>query len=271
MDASQNDSPRDVPTTATDGTATSADGVRIRFRVEGHGVAVLLLHGFSDSLDSWWEVGVAPVLARTFRVVALDLRGHGGSDKPSDPARYRDEHRAADVVAVLDAIGERSSYLVGYSMGGWTALAVARLVPARVRALAIGGAHPYAQSLGLVRQAVAAGADTWLSVVAASWGTLPEGFVARFARNDPVALAAAVAEDRPDVSNGLHATSPTLWFAGDRDPMRRRVERAAAAYGGRFVLIPDADHFTALASPLLATTLRDFLANTTHITKGEHP
>src|SRR5262249_49898628 len=157
MDASQNDSPRDVPTTATDGTATSADGVRIRFRVEAHGVAVLLLHGFPDSLDSWWEVGVAPVLARTFRVVALDLRGHGGSDKPSDPARYRDEHRAADVVAVLDAIGERSSYLVGYSMGGWTALAVARLVPARVRALAIGGGPPSPPGAGPVRPAPPAG------------------------------------------------------------------------------------------------------------------
>src|SRR5262249_56727506 len=131
-----------------------------RVRVEGHGVAVLLLHGFSDSLDSWWEVGVAPVLARTFRVVALDLRGHGGSDKPSDPARYRDEHRTADVVAVLDAIGERSSYLVGYSMGGWTALAVARLVPARVRALAIGGAPPDPHSLGPGRPALAPGAGT---------------------------------------------------------------------------------------------------------------
>src|SRR5262249_51343984 len=158
MDASQNDSPRDVPTTATDGTATSADGVRIRFRVEGHGVAVLLLHGFSDSLDSWWEVGVAPVLARTFRVVALDLRGHGGSDKPSDPARYRDEHRAADVVAVLDAIGERSSYLVGYSMGGWTALAVARLVPARCARSRSAGAPRTPRDLGVVaRRAPRAG------------------------------------------------------------------------------------------------------------------
>ena len=67
-----------------------SDGVRIRYVEKGHGDAVVLIHGFGLSLDLMWHAsGVIDKLAQDFHVVAIDARGHGKSDKPHDPAKYR--------------------------------------------------------------------------------------------------------------------------------------------------------------------------------------
>src|SRR5690349_8735054 len=83
-------------------TTRSPDGLRLRYAVAGSGQPVVLLHPFSDALESWWDIGLAGRLARTHRVIAIDARGHGGSDKPREPARHTIEHRVADVLAVMD-------------------------------------------------------------------------------------------------------------------------------------------------------------------------
>ena len=72
-----------------------------------------------------------------FRAIAIDLRGHGLSDMPTDPARYRTDAMVAQVVDVLDAIGVRRAALAGHSMGGALAVHVAIRMPDRVRALAL--------------------------------------------------------------------------------------------------------------------------------------
>src|SRR6185369_13347562 len=84
-------------------TARSRDGLLLRYAVAGSGEPLVLLHAFSDALESWWDIGLAGRLARRSRVIAIDARGHGGSDKPRESARYRLEHRVADVLAALDA------------------------------------------------------------------------------------------------------------------------------------------------------------------------
>ena len=80
-------------------TTRSPDGLLLRYVVAGAGQPLLLLHPFSDALESWWDIGLAGRLARAGRVIALDARGHGGSDKPPEPGRYGLEHRVADVLA----------------------------------------------------------------------------------------------------------------------------------------------------------------------------
>ncbi|MUM19958.1 alpha/beta fold hydrolase [Mycobacterium sp. CBMA271] len=92
--------------------------------------AVVLLHGYSASIE-WWEK-VAPELARTHRVIAIDLVGHGGSEAPRDPAQYGATGQAAAVRRALDALGVRHALLVGHSMGGHIATAVAEAEPGRV-------------------------------------------------------------------------------------------------------------------------------------------
>jgi pimeloyl-ACP methyl ester carboxylesterase len=97
--------------------------------------AVVLLHGYSTSLQ-WWDA-VAPLLSHDVRVVALDLIGHGGSPAPRDPARYSADAQADAVHSALDALGVRHAVLVGHSMGGFVATALAENAPDLVERVAV--------------------------------------------------------------------------------------------------------------------------------------
>jgi pimeloyl-ACP methyl ester carboxylesterase len=247
-------------------TARSPDGLRLRYAVAGAGQPLVLLHPFSDALDAWWDIGLAGRLARTFRVLAIDARGHGGSDKPREPARHRLEHRVADVLAVLDAAQVERAHVVGYSMGGWTALGLASSAPTRLRSLVIGGAHPYAQDLTPLRRALEGGIERWCAVLERSLGALPASWRARAASNDLAALSAVLADDRTDQSKALAkalagVAVPIRWIVGERDPAREAVSRAAAAIPrGDLVVVPASDHFQTFASAGFAGAVAEFLA-----------
>ncbi|HYM66907.1 MAG TPA: alpha/beta fold hydrolase, partial [Patescibacteria group bacterium] len=94
----------------------------LQVREEGSPTAptIVLLHGFASSLH-WWD-GVAPELARSYRVVRFDLLGHGGSAKPS--GGYTMEHQAQLVDEALARLGIRRALIVGHSMGGVVATAL---------------------------------------------------------------------------------------------------------------------------------------------------
>ena len=88
-------------------TVRAPDGVSISAQEWGNpaGPEILLIHGFAQSHLSWMRQ-VSGDLAREFRIVTYDLRGHGASDKPDDKARYHDNKAWADEVkAVIDAAG----------------------------------------------------------------------------------------------------------------------------------------------------------------------
>lgn len=246
-------------------TTRSPDGLLLRYAVVGSGQPVVLLHPFCDTLESWWDIGLAGRLARRRRVIAIDARGHGGSDKPREPARYRIEHRVADVLAGLDAVQVARAHVVGYSMGGWTALGLASLAPTRLRSLVIGGAHPYAQDLTQLRRLLDGGMERWCPVLERSLGALSSAWRARMARNDPAALCAVVADDRTDQSEALaqalaEVTVPIRWIVGELDPARGAVSRAAAATPrGDLVVVPASDHFQTFASAAFADAVAEFL------------
>lgn len=89
--------------------------------------AIVLLHGYSASIQ-WWEA-VAPSLAQGNRVIAIDLVGHGGSESPRDRAAYSADAQAAAVHQALDALGVRHAVVIGHSMGGMVATALAERAP----------------------------------------------------------------------------------------------------------------------------------------------
>src|SRR5437667_6610533 len=96
------------------------DGLTISAQEWGNptGPEILFIHGFSQSYLSWMRQ-VDSDLAKEFRIVTYDLRGHGNSDKPLDPARYRDSKAWGDEVqAVMDAAGLKRPVLVGWSYAG---------------------------------------------------------------------------------------------------------------------------------------------------------
>jgi pimeloyl-ACP methyl ester carboxylesterase len=96
------------------------DGTQIAYDVVGEGPAILLLHGGggSQSRQSWYEAGYVARLKNEFKVITLDIRGHGDSDKPTDPAAYAIETMCQDILAVADACNAQTFTLWGFSFGG---------------------------------------------------------------------------------------------------------------------------------------------------------
>jgi pimeloyl-ACP methyl ester carboxylesterase len=99
------------------------DGVGVHYEVVGPAGAtpVLLTHGFSSS-SQMWEPNLA-TLAGARQVITWDIRGHGLSDSPDDPARYSEALSVGDMAAVLDAVGADRAVVGGLSLGGYLSLA----------------------------------------------------------------------------------------------------------------------------------------------------
>jgi len=109
----------EAPANVKHGDITVSDGMRIHYMEAGEGVPVVLLHGYTSCCDAgWFANGVAKELARDHRVIGIDARGHGRSEKPHDPARYDGDRMPRDVVEVLDTLGVKKAHFHGYSMGG---------------------------------------------------------------------------------------------------------------------------------------------------------
>lgn len=117
-----------------------SDGVRLHYRATGSGEPVILLHGFSGSAEgAWIKPGSYQAIADAgFRVIALDHRGHGDSEKPHDPTVYGTV-MADDVARLLDHLQLRRAHVVGYSMGAKISGSFNALYPSRVISLTLGG------------------------------------------------------------------------------------------------------------------------------------
>jgi pimeloyl-ACP methyl ester carboxylesterase len=117
------------------------EGVEIAFLDEGEGEPIVLVHGFaSNAAVNWVYPGWITTLTRANRrVIAPDLRGHGGSTKLYDPAAYHSATMAEDVRALLDHLGLGIVDVMGYSMGARVAAFLALAHPGRLRAAVFGG------------------------------------------------------------------------------------------------------------------------------------
>ncbi len=82
----------------------SNDGIRIHYEVEGNGPPLVLQHGLSDSMESWYEFGYVERLQDEFQLIMIEARGHGESDKPHDSSAYNLKLMTSDVLAVLDRL-----------------------------------------------------------------------------------------------------------------------------------------------------------------------
>jgi pimeloyl-ACP methyl ester carboxylesterase len=119
------------------------DGARVRFVDTGAGPPVVLLHGFASSLETWEQL--VPALAKDHRVVALDLKGFGWTDRPEGD--YSPGAQARLVLALLDRRGVGRTALVAHSWGSSVALALALAAPTRVTRVALYDAWVYEEQL----------------------------------------------------------------------------------------------------------------------------
>lgn len=113
----------------------TTNGIRIRAAVEGTGPVVIMVHGFPELWYSWRHQ-IRAVAEAGFRVVAPDVRGYGGSDKPDPIAAYDMVEMTSDVIGLIDALGEDTAILVGHDWGAPIVWNTAYLHPDRIAAVA---------------------------------------------------------------------------------------------------------------------------------------
>ncbi|GAB3020982.1 alpha/beta fold hydrolase [Spirosoma pulveris] len=236
---------------------TSFDGTKIHYDVLGTGKPVVLLHGFISNSESWKRADVRQALADAgFKVVMLDLRGNGLSDKPHTAEAYRDNAELKDVIALVKHLGLTNYDVVGYSRG---AILTAKLLtmdkqvhkavmggisvdfsdPNWYRrknfheALTKPGSHPELQ--GAIDYAKKSGADTVV--------------LARLQEFQPVTSRAELAK----------INVPVLVVNGDKDSDNGDPKTLVDAIpGSRLVMVPG-DHGGAMRTPEFAKAVVEFL------------
>ena len=237
-------------------------GVRIHYETAGTGPALVLHHGTMGSGPDWEDIGYVDALKDRHKLILIDARGHGESDKPHDPKAYDLGLRAADVVAVLDDLGLPSASFFGYSMGGWIGFGLAKHFPQRIDAFIIGGAHPYAENTQAIRDRMPTDQAAYIAIAEQTYGTLltPERR-ARLLANDLVALR-ALTQDRDDIADVLPTmTMPSLVFCGELDPRLAQARQAASEMpNASFLGLPGCDHVgTTRRTDVIIPSVRSFL------------
>lgn len=226
-----------------------------------------MLHGFTGSAETW--DALRPRLESRFRIIAVDLPGHGKSSAPADPARYSLDRFADDLSRVLDALDVERTSLFGYSMGGRTALRFAIAHPDRVSSLILestsSGIHDES-----ARQKRIDADETLASLIerdgveafVARWESLPmwssqislgdsgrARLRAQRLANSAIGLAnslrgAGAGVDSPVLDRAGEITARTLILAGELDIqyIEHGKRLAAAIPDARLEIIPDAGH-----------------------------
>jgi len=267
-------------------TRVEVGGEALEVTVDGTGPAVLLLHGFTGTADSW--APIRPALHGHRRVIAPDLLGHGRSSAPHDPARYALERQADDLVRLLELLDARPADVVGYSMGARLALRLVVDQPAAVRSLVL--ESPTAGILDVAERARRRAADEQLAdrlevdgleAFVDAWESQPlfasqvdlsaearRRLRAERLAHDPRGLAASLRGAGQGAMTPLQRRlgdidCPVLIIAGVLDPVGEARARAVAdaIRQARFELIERAGHAPHLERPaIFSHLLSQFLA-----------
>lgn len=252
-----------------------ADGVRIHYTVEGQGEPVILVHGFAANADANWRVpGITEALAKDFKVICLDNRGHGLSDKPHDTAMYGTEF-CKDIVRLMDHLKIEKAHVVGYSMGSFITLKFVTMFPERLLSAAPCGAgwerenDPDNHTIEIAESLERNNDFTPLFRAISPPGKLPGrrgllsiNYVLNLT-NDAKALACVMRSLNNLIvtEQELRAcTVPTISIVGTNDPLRNGVDRMKDVMGNHeTVYIDGTDHITTIRDPKFVGTLRQFL------------
>lgn len=254
-------------------TRIEVNGLGLNVDVTGEGPPLMLLHGFTGSSGTW-----APFAGRwpAFRTIAVDLIGHGLSDSPPEPERYRMDRCVQDLVAVLDHLAVDRTAVLGYSMGGRVALHVALRARERLSVLIVESASPgiadpverearvrsdAALADDIERNGVAAFVAQWEQIpLFATQRALPEDARARLReqrlRNSAVGLANSLRGMGAGAQEWLlqrlsEVDVPVLVLAGALDAKYCALahEMASVLPCARVEIVPDAGHAVHLEQP----------------------
>ena len=178
-----------------------AKGVRIHYLTQGAGEPVVLIHGLHASAATNWKLpGIVDRLAKQQGVIALDLPGHGQSDKPEREEAYGVQ-MAEDVALLLDHLQIKRAHIVGYSLGGMVALKFITLHPERAISGTLGG-------MGWLREG---------SRLQDVWEKLPS----REGSRTPAVCVHSVGQLAVTEETLVAIKIPMTVIVGDRDPVKK--------------------------------------------------
>ena len=208
-----------------------ANGVKLHYVVEGKGQPVVLIHGLTSSIKMNWQMpGVINMLSKNYQVIALDLPGHGESDKPTTEAAYGAE-MVEDVVRLMDHLNIRRAHIVGYSMGGMITMKFLATHQDRVLSAIVGG-------MGWMRDG---------GSLQNFWGRIPD----REGGRTPSACARSLGKLALSEAELRAINVPVEVIVGDRDPTKRLyvapLEQVRKDWPQ--VEIKDAGHLNCIAKP----------------------
>jgi pimeloyl-ACP methyl ester carboxylesterase len=234
------------------------DGLRLAYREAGEGRPLVLIHGYTGSGVMFTRDGMAGRIAgRGHRVILPDLRGHGDSARPHDPAAYPPDVLADDVLALVKHLGLAGYDLAGYSLGGRTVIRMLARGATPGRAVAGG------QGLDAILHTAGRGGN--YRRIFSGFGTFEPGSPEQAMEDwvtasggDPVALTRVLDTFISTPAEALAAiTVPTLIVTGEHDGHNDTAEALASALpAGQYRMVPG-DHGTAI--PHFETALADFL------------
>jgi pimeloyl-ACP methyl ester carboxylesterase len=242
-----------------------SDGVKIHYETFGEGYPIVLVHGITGNLKvNWVDQGWAETLQPIRRVVALDCRGHGRSDKPHDLGAYAGDKMPQDILNLMDYLGIEKADLFGYSMGAFISLDLLAHHSERFTSVILGGIGKgftfdspeqiRAISDALLAEDPSTITDPWGKGFRDATGMLPD--------NDLEALAACIFHlGEPIDLPALAAVDiPVLIVDGADDILVREPEDLKTAIpGADLVTIAGRDHATVVADPRFKEAVLAFL------------
>ena len=245
-----------------------SNGVRIAYDDLGTGEPIVLLHGFAaDRRLNWRLPGWYELLTKAgYRVIAADARGHGRSDRPSDPNAYEPAGIAGDTIRLLDHLGIDKASVFGYSMGGRNAAWLLHRHPDRFLGAVIGGV-----GINLLRiDDASAWESRGFKLTADNRKTkslaIPslERLYGHATRSGGQlgALAACLLGAFPNMSTASlkRIRTPTLVICGSRDTTAGSpIPLAESIPGAKAVVIPGATHLSSITDPFCKGAVLGFL------------
>ena len=246
-----------------------SDGVQIAYidvpAKAGSGDPVLLIHGFASNHAVNWvnTLWVKFLTEAGYRVIALDNRGHGQSEKLYDPAAYTSEHMAGDAVRLLRHLGIGRADVMGYSMGARIAAHMALDHSDAVRSLLIGGLGFHLVDGHGLPQGIAEALEAPPGTPAPNPTAASFRIFAEQTKSDLRALAACIRASRQTLSRAeLSAIdTPTLVSVGTLDTVAGSdPELAKLLPNARALDLPGRDHSTAVGDRLHRKGVLEFLA-----------
>jgi len=240
------------------------DGWRLAYRDMGTGEPILLIHGFaSSSWVNWIATGwVAHLNGAGFRVIALDNRGHGFSDKSYKQQDYTPENMADDAADLLEYLGVERAHVMGYSMGARIAAFMGLRYLSKMQSVIFGGL-----GIGMVR-----GTGHWEPVKAAllaedvadiedERGRMFRLFAERTG-SDRQALAACVISSKKELNEAQlrSLTLPALVAVGENDDLAGPAQPLATLLPkGEALTIPKRDHMLSVGDKIYKQGVLEFL------------